>query len=82
MMDLVRDGHGNIIVARTASKVHGLAGLRIEFGFSHPDLAAEINRRMTGTLNIIGLRAAFASYRDVEHSNFVLRTNRESLDIA
>jgi len=82
MMDLVRDGHRNIIVARTASKVHGLAGLRIGFGFSHPDLAAEINRRMTGTLNIIGLRAAFASYRDVEHSNFVLRTNRESLDIA
>ena len=81
MMDLVRDGHRNIIIARTASKIHGLAGLRIGFGFSHPDTAAEINRRMTGTLNIVGLRAAFASYRDVEHSNFVLRTNREALDI-
>jgi len=81
MMDLVRGGHRNIIIARTASKIHGLAGLRVGFGFSHPDLAAEINRRMTGTLNIVGLRAAFASYRDVEHSNFVLRTNREALDI-
>ena len=29
MMDLVRDGHQNIIVARTASKIHALAGLRI-----------------------------------------------------
>lgn len=82
MMGLIRDGHRNIIVARTASKIHGLAGLRVGFGFSHPDLAAEINRRMTGTVNIIGMRAALASYRDVEHSNFVLRKNKESLDIA
>ena len=82
MMGLIRDGHRNIIVARTASKIHGLAGLRVGVGFSHPDLAAEINRRMTGTVNIIGMRAALASYRDVEHSNFVLRKNKESLDIA
>jgi histidinol-phosphate aminotransferase len=81
MMGLVRDGHRNIIVARTASKIHGLAGLRVGFGFSHPDLAAEINRRMTGTVNIIGMRAALASYRDMEHSNFVLRKNKEALDI-
>ncbi len=81
MMDLVRDGRQNIIIARTASKIHGLAGLRVGFGFSHPDLAAEITRRMTGTLNIVGMRAALASYRDVEHSNFVLRKNREALDI-
>jgi len=81
MMDLVREGHRNIIIARTASKIHGLAGLRIGFGFSHPDLAAEINRRMTGTLNIVGMRAALASYRDKEHAAFVLRTNKEALEI-
>jgi len=45
MMDLVRQGHKNIIVARTASKIHGLAGLRIGFGFAHPDLISEINTR-------------------------------------
>ena len=82
MMDLVRDGNRNIIIARTASKIHGLAGLRVGFGFSHPDLAAEITRRMTGTPNIIGMRAALASYQDIEHSNFVLRKTKESLDIA
>jgi histidinol-phosphate aminotransferase len=81
MMDLVREGHRNIIIARTASKIHGLAGLRVGFSFAHPDLAAEINRRMTGTLNIMGMRAALASYRDQEHSSFVLRKNKESLDI-
>ncbi len=81
MMDLIREGRQNIIIARTASKIHGLAGLRVGFGFSHPDLAAEITRRMTGTLNIIGMRAALASYKDIEHSNFVLRKNKEALDI-
>ncbi len=81
MMDLVREGRQNIIIARTASKIHGLAGLRVGFGFSHPDTAAEINRRMTGTLNIIGMRAALASYQDMEHSNFVLRKNKEALEI-
>jgi len=81
MMDLVREGHRNIIIARTASKIHGLAGLRVGFGFSHPDLAAEINRRMTGTLNIVGMRAALASYRDTEHAAHVLSTNKEALDI-
>lgn len=81
MMDLIRDGHKNIIIARTASKIHGLAGIRVGFGFSHPDLAAEITRRMTGTLNIIGMRAALASYRDTEHTNFVLRKNKEALEI-
>ncbi len=81
MIDLVREGRQNIIIARTASKIHGLAGLRVGFGFSHPDLAAEIANRMTGTLNIVGMRAALASYRDVEYSNFVLRKNKEALEI-
>ncbi len=81
MMDLVRDGHQNIIVARTASKIHGLAGLRIGFGFAHPDLIAEINIRKTGNINVLGLEAAYASYQDKEFQNFTLRKNKESLAI-
>ena len=81
MMDLVRDGHQNIIVARTASKIHGLAGLRIGFGFAHPDLISEINNRKTGNINVLGLDAAYASYRDEEFQKFTLRKNNESLAI-
>jgi histidinol-phosphate aminotransferase len=81
MMGLVRDGHKNIIVARTASKIHGLAGLRIGFGFAHPDLIAEINARKTGGVNVLGLDAAYASYQDEEFQQFTLRKNRESLAI-
>lgn len=81
MMDLVRDGHKNIIVARTASKIHGLAGLRIGFGFAHPDLISEINTRKTGNINVLGLDAAYASYQDEEFQHFTLRKNKESLAI-
>lgn len=32
----------NVLVARTFSKVHGLAGLRVGYGVGHPDLIAEL----------------------------------------
>jgi histidinol-phosphate aminotransferase len=81
MMDLVRDGNNNIIVARTASKIHALAGLRIGFGFAHPDITAKINAYKTGGVNALGIAAAYASYQDQEFQNFTVRKNRESLDI-
>jgi histidinol-phosphate aminotransferase len=78
MMDLIRDGHRNIIVSRTASKIHGLAGLRVGFGFAHPDLAREMAWRKTGGNHVLGLTAAQASYLDDEFQAFSLRKNRES----
>ena len=78
MMDLIRDGHKNIIVSRTASKIHGLAGLRVGFGFAHPDLASEMAWRKTGGNHVLGLRAAQASYLDDEFQVFSLRKNREA----
>ena len=81
MMDLVRDGHKNIIVARTASKIHGLAGMRVGFGFAHPELIETINRAKTGAINVLGINAAKASYLDEEFQAFTIRKNRESLDI-
>jgi histidinol-phosphate aminotransferase len=81
MMDLVRDGHKNIVVARTASKIHGLAGLRIGFGFAHPELISRISGAKTGAINVLGLQAATASYNDQEFQDFTLRKNRESLNI-
>ena len=81
MMDLVRDGNQNIVVARTASKIHGLAGLRVGFGFAHPDLTARIDEAKTGGLTQIGINAAIASYQDREFQEFTLRQNRESIEI-
>ena len=81
MMPLLSEGHRNIIVARTASKIHGIAGLRMGFGYAHPDLIKSINDRKTAGLNIIGQHAAYASYQDMEFQNFARTKNRESLDI-
>jgi len=81
MLGLIREGHPNIIVSRTASKIHGLAGLRVGFAFAHPDLIEDINNKMTGQLNIVGMKAAYASYQDRDFQRFTLDRNRESLDI-
>ncbi len=38
------DQYPNIIVLRTFSKIYGLAGLRIGYGFSSPEIISNINR--------------------------------------
>ena len=78
MLPLVAAGHKNIIVARTASKIHGMAGMRVGFGYAHPDLAMEINWRKTGGNHVLGLKAPEASFSDVEFQQYSIRKNRES----
>ena len=81
MIDLVAEGHKNIIVARTASKIHGLAGLRVGFGFAHPEHIQQINALKTGAGNHLGIEAAYASYQDTDFQDFTRRKNRESMAI-
>jgi histidinol-phosphate aminotransferase len=81
MIGLIAAGHKNIIVSRTASKIHGLAGMRIGFGFAHPDLAARMDRIKTGQTNVLAIEAALASYIDPEFPDFALRKNKESRKI-
>jgi len=81
MIDLVAEGNRNLIVSRTASKIHGLAGLRVGFGFAHPDLIGRINDLKTGDTNHLGVAAAYASYQDQDFQDFTRRKNRESMAI-
>lgn len=80
MRDLVVDNK-NIIVCRTASKIHGFAGVRIGFAFAHP----ETMRLITGPFNLslanVAVAGAVESYQDVEYQNFIKQKNRESMDI-
>ena len=78
MIGLIAEGHNNIIVSRTASKIYGLAGLRVGFGYAHPDLIREMRWRKTGQNTILGIVAALASYRDDEFPKFSIRKNQES----
>lgn len=78
MIGLIAEGHNNIIVSRTASKIYGLAGLRVGFGYAHPDLIREMRWRKTGQNTILGIVAAHASYQDDEFPKFSIRKNQES----
>ena len=69
MVGLVKDGY-NVIVSRTFSKVHGLAGLRIGYGIMRPDIARRIAAYRMGSSNVMALRAAMASYQDAEFMAF------------
>ena len=81
MIDLVAEGQKNLIVARTASKIHGLAGLRVGFGFAHADHIQQLNRLKTGAGNHLGVAAAYASYQDQDFQDYTRRKNRESMAI-
>ncbi|AXT39180.1 histidinol-phosphate aminotransferase family protein [Alteromonas sp. BL110] len=65
MIPLVKAGH-NIIVARTFSKIYGLAGMRVGYLIASEENTEWINRYGMGgyTLNQAGLAAAIASYND------------------
>lgn len=65
MAELVRQGK-NIIIARTFSKVFGLAGLRIGYALARPEVAKKMNEFRMGLLNVLGVAAAMAAYKDIK----------------
>lgn len=81
MMPLITEGVNNVIVARTASKIHGFAGLRVGFGFAHPELIEKINKVKTGSISILAQHAALVAYRDKEFQDFARARNKEGLAI-
>ena len=65
MSGLVREGH-NVVIARTFSKIYGLAGLRVGYMVGSPSIIALVNQFSLGdyALNQAGVAAALASYND------------------
>ena len=80
MIDLVKKSH-NVIVSRTASKVHGLAGLRVGFAITTPEIAKRLESYLTDSLNVIGLRAAIASYKDERFQAHSIEQNNRAKKI-
>ena len=74
----------NLLVARTFSKVYGLAGVRVGYGVAQPDLLRRLARFGTGRLNknTLSAEAAIAALRDqnhVRHTVDMVRKGREYL---
>jgi histidinol-phosphate aminotransferase len=58
----------NAIVLRTFSKIYGLAGLRIGYGLTTPEIADYVNRvRPPFNTNSLAQRAALAALEDEQH---------------
>jgi histidinol-phosphate aminotransferase len=57
-----------IIVSRTFSKIHGMAGLRVGYAIGHPDALALVREKTSsGTLSSVSAGAALASLEDQAH---------------
>jgi histidinol-phosphate aminotransferase len=70
----------NFILTRTFSKVYGLAGLRVGFGFMHPHVADLLNRvRQPFNVNSLALAAARAALGDAAFVAKSVQMNRSGL---
>ena len=68
----------NVIVLRTFSKIAGLAGIRVGYGISTPELIGYLNRVVNPfTTNRLAQVAALASLNDEEYYRKVLKSNQE-----
>jgi len=67
-VSLLQAGRENLVILRTFSKVHGLAGLRIGAAICHPDVTAELHRvRSPFNTSRIAQVAALAALDDNDH---------------
>lgn len=66
--------YSNLIITRTFSKAYGLAGLRVGYALSHPDVADLLNRiRQPFNVNSIALAAATTALQD---NDYIVKTKQ------
>lgn len=71
-MQYVREGRRNVVVLRTFSKAHGLAGIRLGYGCGDPELFQYFGRvRNSFSVSVVAEAAGLAAIRDEGH---ILRT--------
>lgn len=63
MVELVKENL-NVIVSKTFSKVYGLAGLRIGYLVTRPDIATRLKRSVMAMTNVLAIEAAKAALKD------------------
>jgi histidinol-phosphate aminotransferase len=71
--------HPNLVVARTFSKIHGMAGLRCGYAVAQPATLERLRQHQAwDNVNIMALVAAQASLGDAVHLERSRRLNRET----
>lgn len=70
-----------VIVTRTFSKLHGMAGLRVGYGLASPELIRKLEQHRMTIQDCTGLAAATASYQDLDYQAFSKGKIHEGLAI-
>jgi histidinol-phosphate aminotransferase len=71
-------GDSRVVVARTFSKIYGLAGMRIGYAVATPEMAKRLAAGFPGwSISVISARAAIAAMDDVEYVRLGLKRNTE-----
>ena len=74
--------HRNVIVSRTCSKIHGLAGLRCGYAIAHADTIARLARfKLENSVNQLAIAAARATLGDKERVERERTINRETREL-
>ncbi|HEY0654332.1 MAG TPA: histidinol-phosphate transaminase [Chryseosolibacter sp.] len=75
---LIREGY-DVIVCRTFSKIHGMAGLRIGYMVAKADRVKMIQKlvRTEMGISVTSLEGAIASLKDVEFQDFSRKSTKE-----
>jgi histidinol-phosphate aminotransferase len=79
-IDMVKAGE-NVIISRTASKIHGLAGLRTAFVIARPDIIARLQPLSTSAPGVFGALGAAASVQDTAFQAMCKQRNVEGREI-
>ena len=78
VIPVIKD-HPNLIVARTFSKIYGMAGLRCGYGVAQPETIKRMHPfQMWDSVNVMALAAASASLDDADQVNNGRKLNSEA----
>ena len=80
MLELVREGY-NVIVAKTFSKVYGLAGMRLGYLIARKDIADRLKKNVPTFTNMLAIEAAKTALNDTEFYKYSLDQNRKGKKI-
>ena len=76
----VQEGRQNVIVLRTFSKAHGLAGLRVGYGLGDPQMLRYFAQLRTAfSVSVVGEAGAVAALKDEAHVRLSLERNAEGV---
>ena len=68
----------NLFIARTFSKVYGLAGMRVGYAVAPPDMAQQLaHNRMSIGVSLLSLKAALAALDDADHVRLSIKRNAD-----